>query len=226
MITLFLVISVVGALLAPAGTQLAAAQDDVAIQTRVQILHAAPSMGKVEVHINNDEVVDEFEYGDVSDWTDLEPGSNRVTITQDRAGFNYAVFDAMYPVPAGNDYYLIISDSIVMTSVVDRSSIPDGTARVSVAQSSVDLPQVNVSATKGNVTFATQLTYPRQSDYVTVPAGTYDIEVKLADTGEVVFTAPGVVLDGNMVYDLVIMGRPNDTDKPLEIRSLVDTTTD
>jgi hypothetical protein len=224
-VAMLLVATVVLALAAPVGLQSAAAQD-VSIQTRVQILHASPELGKIEVHINYDEVVDEFEYGDLSDWTNIDPGGNRVTITQDRAGFNYAIFDAMYPVSAGNDYYLIISDAIVMTSVVDRSPIADGGARVRISQAAVDLPAVNVIATKENLNFATQLTYPKSSEYTTVPAGTYDLTVKLADTGEVALTMPGVVLEGNMVYDLVIMGRPNDTDKPLKIQSLSDTTTE
>jgi hypothetical protein len=224
-VVLLLVATFVAALAAPAGLRTTAAQD-VAIQTRVQILHASPELGKIEVHINYDEVVDEFEYGDLSDWINLDPGGNRVTITQDRAGFNYAIFDAMYPVSAGNDYYLIVSDAIVMTSVVDRSPIADGGARVRIAQAAVDLPAVNVIATKENLNFATQLTYPKSSEYTTVPAGTYELTVKLADTGEVALTMPGVVLEGNMVYDLVIMGRPNDTDKPLKIQSLSDTTTE
>jgi Domain of unknown function (DUF4397) len=224
-VVLLLVATFVAALAAPAGLRTTAAQD-VTIQTRVQILHASPETGKVEVHLNNNEVADEFEYGDVSDWINFDPGSNRVTITADRAGFNYALFDVVYPVPAGNDYRMIITDSIVMTSVVDRSPIAGGAARVSIAQASVDLPAVNVIATKEKLNFATQLTYPKSSEYTTVPAGTYDLTVKLADTGEVALTVPGVVLDGNMVYDLVIMGRPNDEDKPLKIQSLSDTTTE
>ena len=55
-------------------------------------------------------------------------------------------------------------------------------------------------------------------------AGTYDLEVTLAATGDVVLTAPGTVLEGDMVYELVIMGRPGDDDHPLEIRPLADTT--
>jgi Domain of unknown function (DUF4397) len=223
---MLLVATFVLALAAPVGLQSAAAQEDVAIQTRVQILHASPDLGKVEVHINNNEVLDEFVYGNLSDWIDIDPGSDRVTITQDRAGFNYAVFDAMYPVRAGEDYYLIISNDIVMTAVVDRSPIAGGAARVRIAQAAVDLPAVNVIATKENLNFATQLTYPRSSEYTTVPAGTYELTVKLADTGEVALTMPGVVLEGNMVYDLVIMGRPNDEDKPLKFESLSDTTTE
>ena len=109
-IVMLLVATIVVSLLGPVGMQSAAAQDDLAIQTRVQILHASPDVGKVEVHINYDEVVDEFTYGQQSDWIDFTPGAARVTITADRAGFNYAIFDAVYPAPAGNDYYLAITE--------------------------------------------------------------------------------------------------------------------
>jgi hypothetical protein len=221
---MLLVITVIVTLLAPLGLQPVEAQDQSAFETRVQILHASPDLGKVEVHINYDEVVDEFEYGDMSDWINIDPGSNRFTITYDRAGFNYAAFDVVYPVPAGNDYYVIISDAIVMSSVVDRTPVSGGGARVRVDQAAVDLPAVNVTASPANASLATELAYPRSSDYVSVPAGTYDIEVTVAGTGESILTMPGMVFDDNMVYSLVIMGEPGDDDKPLEIRTLVDTT--
>ena len=104
-------------------------------------------MDKVEVHINYDEIVDEFTYGQMSDWTDFTPGAPRVTITADRAGFNYAIFDAVYPAPAGNDYYLVISEALVLAGAFDRTPVPDGGARVTVVQGSVALPPVNVTAT-------------------------------------------------------------------------------
>jgi hypothetical protein len=222
----FLVATVLALLAAPIGLRAAAAQDDLAIQTRVQVLHAAPGLGKIEVAINYDEVLDEFEYGDQSDWIDFQPGGARVTITADRAGFNYAVFDAVYPAPAGNDYYLVITDALVLGGVFDRSPIPDGGARVRIVQGSVALPTVNVTATGGAVSFATELAYGRTSDYAVVPAGSYDLEVTLADTGQVALTAPGITLEGNSTYDLVIMGEPNDSDHPLEIRALTTTTSE
>jgi hypothetical protein len=211
-------------LAAPIGVQSARAQDDLAIQTRVQILHASPDLGKCEVHINYDEAEDEFEYGDQSDWIDFEPGGARVTITADRAGFNYAIFDAVYPTPAGNDYYMVITDALVLGGVFERSHIPDGGARVQIVQGSVDLPAVDINATGNRVSFATQLSYGRSSDPTVVPAGTYDLEVTLSDSGDVALTMPGLALEGNMTYQLVIMGEPNNEDHPLEIRPLVDTT--
>ena len=220
----FLVAIMVATLLAPVAQQSAAAQDDLSIQTRVLIMHASPSLGKVEVHINYDEIVDEFTYGQMSDWTEFTPGAPRVTITADRAGFNYAIFDAVYPAPAGNDYYLVISEALVLAGAFDRSPVPDGGARVTVVQGSVALPPVNVTATGEDAAWATELGYGRTSEAAVVPAGTYDLEVTLADSGDVAISTPGLVLEGNSSYVLVIMGQPNDTDHPLEVRALVDTT--
>jgi hypothetical protein len=220
----FLVATMVATLLAPVAQQSAAAQDDLAIQTRVLIMHASPSLDKVEVHINYDEIVDEFTYGQMSDWTEFTPGAPRVTITADRAGFNYAIFDAVYPAPAGNDYYLVISEALVLAGAFDRSPVPDGGARVTVLQGSVALPPVNVTATGEDAAWATELGYGRTSEAAVVPAGTYDLEVTLADSGDVAVSTPGLVLEGNSSYVLVIMGQPNDTDHPLEVRALVDTT--
>jgi hypothetical protein len=202
------------------GSSQATAQD---IETRVMWLHAGPSTGKVEIHINNDEVLDEFEYSDLSDWIDLDPGSNRVTITADRAGFNYAIFDAVYPVPAGNDYHAIITDVLIITNFVDRSPIPDRGARVRIVQASVDTPEVNVIATSDNSALASQLAYSRSSEYVEVPAGSFEVAVNLAASGENALTQT-VELEGDMVYDLVLMGTPGDDDKPLTFTLLPDTT--
>ena len=46
----------------------------------------------------------------------------------------------------------------------------------------------------------------------------------LADSGEVALTVPGMVLEGDTTYDLVLMGQPGDEDHPLELRPLSDTT--
>jgi Domain of unknown function (DUF4397) len=219
-----LVATMVAMLLGPVGVAPAVAQDDLSIQTRVQVLHADPALGQVEVFINDDEVLDEFTYGQQSDWIDFQPGGARVTITADRAGFNYAVFDAVYPAPADNDYYLIVTDPLVIGGVFDTNPIPDRGARVRIVQGSVALPAVTVTANGESQVLARQLPYAATSVYTVVPAGTYDFDVTLADSGEVALTVPGMVLEGDMTYDLVLMGQPGDEDHPLELRPLSDTT--
>jgi Domain of unknown function (DUF4397) len=208
---------------APISLQSASAQSTT-IQTRVQFLHAGSNVGKVEIKLNGDTKVNDFSYGDTSDWIDVDPGSVELQIEEDRRGINYNIFYAVYPVPAGNDYHIIISDQLILASVVDRSPITDGSARVRVTQASIDVPAVNVIATGTDVNFATQLNYPRSSDYVSVPAGTYDLAVNIADSGQQLLAVPGVTFESNMVYDIVVMGDPSDTDHPVSLTTLSDTT--
>ena len=86
---MLLVATMVAMLLGPVAGVPAAAQDDPAVQTRVVVLHADWSLDQIDVYINHDEVLHAFEYGQVSDWIDFEPGSVRITITTDRSGLNY-----------------------------------------------------------------------------------------------------------------------------------------
>jgi len=194
------------------------------IQTRAKFLHAGPNTGNVEIGINWDKKVDGFGYGDQSDWVDLPAGATEITMNAERHGFNYLIFDAVYPVPAGNDFYSIITDELVVNGAFDRSAVPDGGARVQVVHASVGLPAVNVVAKSSNANFATQLQYARASDYTVVPAGSYDLEVTLADGGQVALSMPGVTLNGNSVYELVVMGGVDDTEHPLTLALIEDTT--
>lgn len=222
---LSLTLLVLGGMLLPGMN--VSAQDAVdPLATRVRFVHAGTDQGKIEIHINGDEVLDEFEYGDVSDWIDFEPGAVRLTITHDRVGFNYSIFDSVYPVLAGNDYQVVISDMLVLSSVIDRSPVADAGARVRVVQGSVDLPPVNVVASGDTVNFGTQLLYSTNSDAVIVPAGTYDVEVRLAGSGDVLLAMPGLVFEADMTYDLVIMGAAGSDDHPLSLLQLSDSTVD
>ena len=197
----------------------ASAQD---FPSRVQFLNASPDNAKVEVHINGDEKLDEFKYGDTSDWIDVDPGVMRITITADRSGFNWVIFDSTYPVSAGSDYHFIITDVLVMATQVTTQPLAAGMARAQILQASVDLPAVDI-AVSGTDSVVGGLNYAQRSAEVDVKAGTYDLEVRLAGTTTVVATLPGVTLQEGMVYEFVIMGDPNSTDKPISIATMSDT---
>lgn len=202
------------ALIAPLFSASATAQD---IQTRVQILHGGPDVGDVEVHINGDEVLDNFSYGNVSDWIDVDPGTARFTITADRTGFNYVIFDTVYPVPAGNDYYVVITDALVIGGAFDTSSVPADGARVQVTHASVDTPAINIVASGDNLDLGTDVQYGRTTESAPLPSGTYDFEATLTDSGESVLTATGIVIEPGKSYQLVVIGTPGDDDAPLEL---------
>jgi hypothetical protein len=189
--------------------------------TRVRVLHASPELGQVEVLFNGEEELDEFDYGTTSDWFEVSPGVLRTTIRRDRAGINYIVFDAIAPVVANEDYELIISDPLVIPIPVDRSPLGADTARVRVVHASVDMPAVDV-AIKGGDVVVDDLQYGQLSDPTEVPAGSYDLEVRLHGTGEVALDLPGVTVEPGMVHNLVVYGKPGNTETPLTVATLSD----
>jgi len=203
---------------APMMTMSAGAQDADPLATRVQFLHAATDTGEVEVHINNSEELDEFGYGEQSDWIDIDPGTVRVSITVDRAGFNYLLFDANYPVPAGNDYYVVISDALVLAGTFDTSPVEAGNGRVQVTHASADTPEVNIMISGTDTTIP--LAYPKSSEALELPAGTYDLEIQLAETGDSLATITGFTVAEGTSYQLVAIGDPTSEDKPFEVKVL------
>lgn len=90
-----------------------------------------------------------------------------------------------------------------------------------MVHASVDLPAVDI-AIKGGDVVIDNLEYAQLSDPVEVPAGTYDLEVRLHGTGEVAFDLPGVVAEPGMIYDLVAYGRPGNDTTPLTVATLTD----
>ena len=205
------------AALAPLTAMNAGAQSTDPLATRVQFLHAATNTGEVEVHINNNEELDEFGYGDQSDWIDVDPGSVRVSITVDRAGFNYLLFDGNYPVPAGNDYYVVISDALILAGSFDTSPVEAGNGRVQVTHASADTPAVNIIVS-GTDTTISDLSYPKSSDPLELPAGTYDLDIQLAETGDSLATVTGFTVAENTSYQLVAIGDPTSEEKPFEVK--------
>lgn len=189
--------------------------------TRVQVLHAAPGLGQVEVLFNWEETLDEFDYGQYSDWLDIEPGVVRVVIRRDRFGINYPVFDTIYPAPVGNDYRLIVSDPLIIPTVIDRSPLPADTSRVRVIHASVDTPAINV-AVAGGETLLEDLRYGQISDPIELPSGPYDLEVLLNQTGEVGLEVSGMTLEPGSTYDIIAYGRPGSADTPLTTVALSD----
>lgn len=191
------------------------------IETKVRFLHASPDRGNIEVSLDGDEELDEFAYGSTSDWLEVEPGPLRVTISEERPGTNSAVFDTVYPITAGGHYNVVLTDELVIASPINRDPLPADTARVHIVHASVDVPELDVAVVEGDVVVSS-LAYGERSPEVEVPAGSYDFEVRLTESADVVLTLPGTVLQAGMVYEVVAMGLPDSADHPLTATPLVD----
>ena len=200
----------------PLAAREGAAQAD-PLATQAIILHQGVDTGDLEVFINGENVLDEFSYGEQSDWLDLEPGAAQLTFTADRAGFNYVVFDAVYPVPAGNLYYVVITDALVLVGTLDTASVTEGNARAQFLHASVDTPPIDVHVTGDGVDETVNIKYAGSTEAVEAAAGTYAVDLTLSDGGESLLSVPDLTLAAGMSYLVIAVGDPSSEDHPLEL---------
>jgi hypothetical protein len=168
---------------------------------------------------NGDKKLDEFTYGQVSDWIEVDPGLVRIIVQRDRLFINDVVFDVALPVIADEQYELVISDPLVIPAPVDREPLPADTARARVIHASIDTPMIDLAIKGGDVVLSA-LEYGQITAPLEVPADLYDLEVRVHETGEVLTEVPQVPLAAGTVTDLVVYGRPGDTNAPLSVAVL------
>jgi hypothetical protein len=193
-----------------------------AVPPRIRVVHAGPELGTVEVLFNSAKVLDQFAYGTNSDWLEVNPGAVRITIHTDTAGFDYVVFDAIAVVAADEDYELILATPVIVPFPVDRSPLPEGHGRIRVIQTSVQVPAADIAQQGGDV-LIDHLEFGEISNWLEVPAGSFTLEVRVPDTGQVVATIPDVTVEAGTIYDIVVYGLPGSQDMPLTAVILTDT---
>jgi hypothetical protein len=124
-----------------------------------------------------------------------------------------AVIDATLNLEAGMAYQVaatgLLSEIAPQVYGADFSTLADDTARVRVVHTVPDAPAVDIAVTGGDV-LVSGLEFPNSSDYLEVPAGSYDLEVRLSGTEDVVLPLPGVELAGGTVYDVYAIGTAGD----------------
>ena len=169
-----------GALVALAGIAPAHAADDVA---QLSVLHAVPGL-TVDVYVNGERTLDDFEPGDLAGPLELPPGTYSVAITASDAADASApaIGPVDLPLEAGMNYtaaaHLDAAGEPTATLFTnDISTIGAGEGRLTVRHVAA-APAVDVLA--GGTAVITNLANPAES-LLTLPAGT--VSASVAATG-------------------------------------------
>ncbi|WP_186336774.1 DUF4397 domain-containing protein [Natrarchaeobaculum sulfurireducens] len=156
-------------------------------EAAIRVAHFSPDAPAVDVYVDDDQVLAEFAYAEVSPYLEIAPGTYRITITA--AGDREAVvFDddvefesAFYTVAAIGE---LGADTFRPEVLVDA-----GSALVRLFHASPDAPVVDVLA-DGEPLFE-DVAFEESTNYVAVPAGSYTLAVTPAgDPGTVVAEFP------------------------------------
>lgn len=202
----------------------------------VRAAHASPDAPAVDVYVDGKRVLADLGFRDVTDYLEVPAGEYDVQVTA--AGDpETVVFDETVELD-DEDYTAVALGELTSDDTAfgvevfeDRNGrVFDGNARVRVVHASPDAPAVDVTANDGAVTLFDGVEFGESGDYVEVPAGEYDVEVRPEtedDDGPVVFETTLPVEAGN-VYTVFAVGylTPDDesTDEEFGLVPVLDRT--
>lgn len=161
----------------------------------VYVVHGVPGL-TVDVYVDGQRALDDFQPETVAGPLDLPAGSHDVAITAaDAADASNPVLTATADLAAGNSYSLVAHLTADGTPTItpysnDTSSVSAGQARL-VVRHDAAAPAVDVRA--GGTVVLSDVTNPNEGS-LTVPAGTVSADVVLAGTSTVAIGPADVTL--------------------------------
>lgn len=176
----------------------------------VRVAHLSPDAPAVDILVNGQRAVTNLAFKEVTPYFPLPAAKVRVQVVP--AGQSSpVVIDAELDLREGI-YYTVAATGFlaqirpqVYTDALAGLFPRAGYARVRVVHTSPDAPAVDVAVKGGPVLFQ-NLPFPRAGQYLVVPAGQYDLEVRVAGTGTVALELPGVVLESGKTYTVFAVG--------------------
>ncbi len=200
---------------------------------RLRVVHASPDAPAVDVYVDDEAVLTGVSFGTISDYLTAPAGERAVRITA--AGDESTVaFDDMVTVQADTNYTAVAfgnltTDEFSVDVLTDDPPSPGSDeAAVSLFHASPDAPPVTVTVASSGDALFEGVGYGEQADYVTVPAGSYTLEVRPASGGDPVATFD-VEVEGGTTYAAFAVGYLDPAnapgDEPFDLLLATDATT-
>ena len=182
-------------------------------KAEVRVAHLSPDAPNVDVWVDGKTVLTNVAFKAVSDYLVLDAGEHTVKVTPTGAT-QPAVIDAKVTLKAKTASTVAATgllekkDLKPFVTEDDRVGLHDA-VKVRFVHTSPDAPAVDVAVKGGPVLF-TNVAFRKAGAYVTVDAGSYDLEVRLTGTETVALAVPGVQLEAGTNYSIFAIGLAGD----------------
>jgi hypothetical protein len=193
----------------------------------VRAFHASPNAPAVDVLVNNAlSPITGLSYGNVSSYVDV-PGATYNFKIVPAGAIAPVVFDGDLALAADTDYTIAAtgllggSPAFAPIVLIDDNTLNPAAARIRFVHASANAPAVDIAIAGGGVLFP-NVSFGGNGGYISVPGGTYDLEVRLAGTTDVVLPLPGISVTNNQVYTAWAIGLVGDNVTPLGAAITVD----
>jgi hypothetical protein len=177
----------------------------------VRLAHLSPDAGLVDIWVDGTRVLRNVDFAVFSPYLELDPGDRRIQVTP--AGQDSpVVIDATATLTA-ETYYTVAAvgplASIEPAVVVDDVVTSASNAKIRFIHASPDAPNVDITLTDGTVLFG-NIAFKESAPFISVPAGDYDLQVRVAGTEIVALSFGDVTLMARTNYTVVAVGLLSD----------------
>lgn len=175
---------------------------------RVRVVHASPDAPAVDILVNDAAVFQNLPYEGITSFVEVPAGTYNVKVVPAGAT-TPVVFEADLGLAAATDYTVVatglLADFAPVILTADGSTPAPGNAWVRFLHASPDAPAVDIAVTGGPVLLP-NVAFRQSTAYIPVPAGTYDLEARIAGTSDVALALPGVTVADGGVYTAYAIG--------------------
>ncbi len=182
-------------------------------RARTMFVHASPDAPAVDILVGSyKKVADGLAFPSNTRYVPVRSGERRVRVNV--AGTSTTVIDAQVPFAARRNYSIFAINKVASIEPLvlddDLTRPAPGKTHVRFIHLSPDAPAVDVAVQGGPVVFASK-SFKGYTPFTPLPAGTYDLEVRVAGTSTVALSLPGVRFKKGRIYTVFAKGLLNGT---------------
>jgi len=178
----------------------------------VRVIHASPFVGTADVFVDGTLLLTSFEFGSVTDYVSLPPGSHKIQIALVGKGINASALTQSLTVSEGKVYTVAAlgtsAGHLSLQAFEDDNHLDPAHARVRIYQLSPNAGNVDVSV--GGDEKVTGMAYPKASEYVQTDPGPCTFTLIKSPASLSPLTA---TLDTQVVTSVFLVGMFNNSPK-------------
>jgi len=181
----------------------------------VRIIHAAPDAAPVDVYLNEAKISAGLSYGTATEYAAVPSGQGRnVQVTAQDAPVAEAIINSNLDFQAGQAYEILVSgagDDLQLTITgTDLRPVPAGQARLRLIHASPDAGSIDIGIAGSDENLFEGVNFRDATHYVVLDRGDYQLQVRPGGDDMTVALQTDVTIDEGIVYDLILIGRPDD----------------
>lgn len=176
--------------------------------SNVMVVHASPDAPGVDLLLDGAKVnTTPLEFPNNTGYLQVDAGDRNVKVNV--AGTASTVIDATLNYAADQYYTVFAVDSVSNISAIrlddDLAAPAPGNAHVRFVHLSPNAPAVDITLTSGTVVFGNKA-FKEFTPFTPLPAGSYDLQVRLTGSSTVVLDLPGIALQDGKIYTVFAKG--------------------